>query len=465
MILAACLGQTALAVDMETQDPFVQFWNNIIKRPFSDVEPDTTFNRMLNSVELGAYLRMRYETTNLEFMPRIFGPSPIADPTAVPPIDQFGDKWREWFAYRAMLSAKMDIADDIHVFVEAISMQAAGNKKLFRYNPGLTVGNRDPQIRLPIIDLYQGYLLWEDFAVRGFDVQVGRQEIAYSNEWLLGNNDFYGGLSWDGARVSMKGDQGYFDLFAARLIKRYKPEGPTKPLLFGMYSSYTFVEDSNIDFFALNTQDRMNPNDLGVKADFVGEDRYTLGTRFWGEFYPEVDYSFQGAWQFGKTRLPSGRETISAYALEGELGRTWPEMMWSPRLAVRAARASGDDSPDSGNATAFNPIYQDFHARYGYADAVTFSNLIAYSLLGKINMSPGWTVGGEAHMFRFVDKPAGFSGHHLANEFDVYVGWEVTEFFNLKFVYANFHKGKAFRTIDGARDRNHRLFLNIEYAF
>ena len=476
LLVVACLfGGFVLAEepDLTTPDPVVQFWNNIMKHPFEGAglfQDDTTFGYMMNHLELGVYLRARYEDSELRQVPRLFGPSAVA-PNALN-LDRYGDEWSDWVSTRAMLSATVPLTQDLRFYGQLINLNVIGDNGRFKRitdpSSATVIANKDVAIHNPELDFYQAYGEWDNFITRGMGIKVGRFEINYGEGWILSNQPFYSGLSFEAAKVSVKTEQATVDFFAAEVAPMYKPAGPTYPRIYGAYCSYTVEQSTMLDVFGFYSSDEMSKQDMGMKSDFVDESRYTVGSRLHGNLLPDLDYDLNGAYQFGQTGAPMSdpdrHDDVSAYALQGGIGKTFQEAAWTPRFGFKAAYASGNANPGDGDNEAYNPLYRDLHALNGYADAVKFSNLIDYALEASVKPYDRLLFGTEVHLFYFADRPANTSSK-LAKEWDLFAKVKATDQFSIEAAYAMFVQDEAFRDQTGKREHNQRMYINLEYSF
>ena len=97
-------------------------------------------------------------------------------------------------------------------------------------------GGYDNEDRLSV---YQGYIEFPKLGQLPINLKIGRQDFVYGSAFFLGNDDFYRGLNWDGARINVKPLCNLsVDLIAARLVN-YTSNKAGKPGLYGFYSAPT----------------------------------------------------------------------------------------------------------------------------------------------------------------------------------------------------------------------------------
>jgi len=474
-VVLLCMGGAALAEpDLSSQDPFVMFWNNFFKQPFPHRGDGTTWGDMLESMRLDGYIRLRYESTDIGAIQRIFGPSVVGP---APNLGVVNADWTDWGAYKIILGSDFDLTHDISFRFSIINMNVVGNSNRFKRFDQAGPFIDSPQIHNPEVSLYEGYVEWRDIFMPGITATVGRTELIYGNEWILSNNQFYGGLTWDAVKLSIEStEQLSADFFLAEINHMYAPRGPGRPRIVGFYSSYSadvgLGEDKKtvIDLYGLYNTDDFTQADLGVTTDFANDKRYTVGGRIAGWFLPDVDYDLQGAYQFGRTTTGTENSAdVYAYAGSAEVGINWEQVQWSPRIAGRVSYASGDNDADDGDSTAYNPLYRNTHGMNGLADVFHFTNLVDYALSATFKPYGMCVMGMEGHVFRTAKRLSPLTGvptsKSLAKELDFFLTAQATPNLVLKMVYSIFSEGSAFEDVTGARPHDHRFYLNFEYSF
>ena len=97
--------------------------------------------------------------------------------------------------------------------------------------------------------VYQGYVEFPRLGQLPVSLRVGRQDFVYGSAFFMGNDDFYRGLNWDGARIRVKPLCNLsVDLLAARLVN-YTSNKAEQPGLYGFYSTYRGIRNVDWDFY------------------------------------------------------------------------------------------------------------------------------------------------------------------------------------------------------------------------
>lgn len=202
------------------------------------------------------------------------------------------------------------------------------------------------------MNIYQAYIDFSDREHLPIGLKIGRQELCYGSTFFLGPNDFYDGLVWDAAKLSVyPAEKIWLDLIAARYVKLNKHRSDSKPALYGGYGSYELSEAANIDLYLFYHHGGFE----FFHTDLVYSPRwFTAGTRLAGKFRG-FDYEIEPLYQFGKIDNPDRdkRDNIGAYGGHVDIGYTF-KTMFNPRVFAAYAAGSGD------NKTS-DKWYREFH--------------------------------------------------------------------------------------------------------
>lgn len=261
------------------------------------------------------------------------------------------------------------------------------------------------------VHVYQGYLEMANIGDSIFSLRFGRQELAYGTEFLLGNQDWYDGLSWDGAKgIFQFTDNARLDLFWSKVAENNTSSGSgglnDDIDLYGAYASIKSLGGSKIgmDAYLIGMSDARDMSwDIstagklgGASSGTFAADRtdsfmsaWWVGVRFFRDvphglhFSAEVTYLF-GDFNSDWTGTGGATDTemdISAWAMEGFLGYTW-DTKTNPTLKFGLTYAQGSDYSDLDNAdwnTFFTPAGE-IHERLGLMDLIDPQNVIAWTL-------------------------------------------------------------------------------------
>ncbi len=289
-------------------------------------------------LSLGGQVRHR-----TEFDARHFAPGP-------------DDVWFHLLRTRVHVRARP--ADDVQLFVQVQDARVWGGE-----DPARARGTMDG--RAPALDLHQAYFRLNDVLTPGLSVQVGRQELVYGNERLVGAVGWSNvGRTFDAAVLSYAAERGRLDAFAARLVgSTGTAQGQS---LYGLYGTYPLAPNHHADVLLLYDNDT-TPVEGGPDA---GKDRLA---RLTGGVYlhgrpGRFDYEVEAYFQTGKAPGgDGGRIDIRASLLSLAAG-VRPDPEGRLRLGLLYTRLSGDDDPTDDRTETFNTLFATNHKFYGFMD-------------------------------------------------------------------------------------------------
>lgn len=334
-----------------------------------------------------------------------------------------GRNYREYLDSRVELGFLFQLNEGVEVFLQPQVNYVWGNRQVNQ-------ANGDDNLRL-----YQAWVaLHPEILGRDSVLKVGRQELVLGSEMLVGNNSRYSGLSFDAIRLDLKLADGLTtSLFGAKLLENDRgyvggvstdisTEDPGDAYLFGLWNTYTGLADTTIDVYGLLLQAERGQGNGTNTLDVYNEvNLWTIGARL--AIKPmelaanhafDLDFSIEGATQFGTTDDGTERDVTDAYALESELGVTLGSISWTPRLAIGTALASGDSDPANDKARTFSPLFQDTTERLGDADMVSLSNLKSWYLKGSLKPTEKLEVGATYFRFEAMHVEDTVGGGNLA---------------------------------------------------
>ena len=354
------------------------------------------------------------------------------------------------------------------------------------------------------IEVYQAYITFRKFLGTEARLRIGRQEIVKGTQFLVGNDDFYSGLSFDAVRLTYEIESMKLELGAwwARLSDNYATATGDSRYnddardFWGLYATWRGIHDKvkfvdTIEAYLLFISDQTsNINTATVRRtnlspdgsgyiyvnDFVGEDRYTIGLRAHGRFIDTeqflLKYNFEFAFQFGDagsagpfdptTGQPVGGSGMSggeikAFGLEAGIRYQIRKWKLKPAFTLSYSYATGDDDPYDEDQGTFNPLFQNRHHRLGRADMFRTENLHALGVEATINPLGRLELGGALYYFILgskndfaaPDAVAPLMGENtslsggLAWEFDLFLDYRYSERVNVQIVYSRVMMGGA----------------------
>lgn len=251
------------------------------------------------------------------------------------------------FQTRARLWGELNLGQNFRAFVD---IQDARNS-------GLDSG--EPVIEESRTDFHQGFIeARTDFAGGSLKARVGRQEMGLGSFRLFDMREGANArVALDMVRVLYDTPSGWSgSAFAGYGIWELKTSFDDSTdydyRLFGVNAARTLgtgPKATKLELLYVNTDNSWAVFDqVGTGRD----DRDTVSVRLSGKLAP-YDYEIEGVKQYGDFK---GLD-VDAWFITGVVGRSFADVKWSPRVAVRVDIGSGDDNPNDGKLNTFNPLF------------------------------------------------------------------------------------------------------------
>jgi len=265
-----------------------------------------------------------------------------------------GDK-ASFVEQRTRLGVKADFTDEVSARIEFDAYDIWGGGT-FRsdYVTGIDGYAGDG------VNLYQAYINVDELWGSALSLRVGRQELSFGNQWLVGVNDassLFRGLSFDGLRLTYSADDFTVDAFATKLAEGMADVGENDVDFYGIYASYLGLEDITIDAYWFWVRDDGNGGAGVAPLGFDSADLHTLGLRGAGTI-DAFDFNAEAAYQFGDVEDDDftflwidfdDDANYSALGVNLELGYTF-DCNWQPRLFGGMAYLQGGDQGEDVNS-------------------------------------------------------------------------------------------------------------------
>ena len=314
------------------------------------------------------------------------------------------------------------------------------------------------------VDLHQAYLQVDRFLAAPVSLRVGRQELVYGNERLVGafgwNNV---GRSFDGVKLSYAAAQSSWDFLYSRVSdRRNAGRGNGSQDLIGLYGR---VGKSGarvgLEPYALYLRDGQENRGERAPARPEPVRILTLGFRHFAQFPDGFGYDFENAYQVGQNGPDTHRAAaIAAVARYRSAGR------FSPEVGFEYDFATGDDDPLNGRSGEFNNLFPTNHAHYGYADYMGWRNMQDFK--PYFSFQPLASIRTELSYHRFLlaeEKgawksaggkvlgfdPAGRLGTDVGHEIDLTITFPLYEQVRMLGGYSVFIPGRFARATQGPR--------------
>lgn len=309
-------------------------------------------------------------------------------------------------------------------------------------------------------------------------LKAGRQELSYGDQRFVGVFDWsnvarvFDAVKASWTPASWAQVDGWFSQVV--LIDRVRPDSADHgENFYGLYASLKPLKDHVLDAFLFIRHDRDNE----LRGEIAGHQgqlkEYTLGNRFKGK-HGSIDYGIEWAWQFGSR----AHEDIEAWAWHNELGYTFADVAWSPRVGMEYNHGSGDDNAGDGTVGNFDNLFPTNHPYYGYIDFASLRNLDHVEVNLTVKPAKPLTLLAKYHwLFRDTNKSAWFNAGQgviraagvnasqtLGQEVDLLAKWQISKHLDTLMGYSHFHAG-AFVQDTGASDNANFLYWQTTVKF
>lgn len=289
-----------------------------------------------------------------------------------------------WIEQRTRLNVKADFTSEVAAFVEFDYYSAWGENFRSNYLSGADVRTTGDDG----IHLYQAYIEARNMWGTPLAMRVGRQELSFGSQWLVGVNDAaaeFRGLSFDALRLTYDHEVFSLDAVAAKLAESFGDFMDDDTDFYALYFSYKGIEDIVLDAYWMYLRDD------GVQLEGDRLNLHTIGLRGAGAI-GGFDFELEGAYQFGSVDgRPSacpfgyGEADIDydAFGINAEVGYTF-DMNMTPRVFGRFAYLGGGDSTHyawytNDRELPFNRLFSNWEYTEFFANTDE-SNLFYYAL-------------------------------------------------------------------------------------
>jgi len=240
------------------------------------------------------------------------------------------------------------------------------------------------------LQVYTGWMEMAKIGGSDFGARLGRQEDTYGTELFMGDNDYYGGLSFDGLRGMWQHGSSDLNVFYYKLAEEngFFPTpgtggGANDSDLFGATYDWKFKTMGTVGGYIIFGQDMggFGPVGGGPFFPFPADDSIaTYGAR-WnrgmmdGDKLNMFDWNIEAAVQDGDAgdpSFPTPSVKLSGWIFEGWFGFNFNAGDTHGRVHIGTLMTSGDDPNTANEDEGFTSYYGDFHAynRFGDLDWV-----------------------------------------------------------------------------------------------
>ncbi len=265
-----------------------------------------------------------------------------------------------------------------------------------------------------------------------FSLKVGRQEVNFGAGRLIGRSDWRNaGRTFDAALASFR--EGRYRLTAFSLsvvvpLVEGLSHHQSGAAIHGLYGGIDNVIPHSV--LEPSVIWRVAPGyrtDAGIPAKLS---EMTYGLRLAGVITRQVDYSAEGAAQWGHLATDS----TSGWTTSLVGGYTATSLAWRPRVFVDYLYASGDGQPGDGHRTTWHQLHPTHHDRNGLADQIGWQNIRSVRTGVRFVPARSWAVAATVADWALANAkdalydtsgavvakdPGGHAGTHIGVELDL----------------------------------------------
>ena len=312
------------------------------------------------------------------------------------------------------------------------------------------------------VDLHQAYLQVDRFLHDRLRLRLGRQELIYGNERLIGAFGWDNvGRSFDALKLTYTAPVWSYDFLFSRVAdRRNSARGNDSQDLIGLYARIGKSEARfGLEPYVLYLRDGLETRGERPGSGPESTRLVTLGFRHFANFTNGFGYTLENAYQLGQ----SGPDTHRAAALAA-VGRYRFARRFSPEIGFEYDVATGDSDPQDGRSGEFHNLFPTNHMHYGYADYMGWRNMqnfkpyfafqpaanvraeLSYHRLLLMERRGAWkNAGGKVLGF----DPTGRLGTDLGHEIDLTLSFPMYERVRMLAGYSVFVPGKFARASQG----------------
>jgi len=239
------------------------------------------------------------------------------------------------------------------------------------------------------IDLHQAYVSIGNLKEFPLSLKVGRQELSYGEERLVGAFDWNNiGRTFDAVKLRWQNEWFGAEFFTSHVVipedDRFDVDND-QDLFSGVYATSLKIPKTILDVYFLARNASRQALAAEPSPQFPqpsARDIYTAGGRLKskpGEL-GNWDYSLEGAYQFGdfldaRAGAPTQRLNQDAFMAVVQGGYTFADAWAKPRLGLEFDYSSGDDNAQDGTHGTIENLFPTNHKFYGSMDLVSLQNI------------------------------------------------------------------------------------------
>ncbi len=280
-------------------------------------------------------------------------------------------------------------------------------------------------------DLRVAYVELGDSEKKSVGLRVGRQELAFGEQRLVGPANWLNtGRTFDAVRATFHKGNYRLDAFASSVVNTKDGEWDHHQQGNNFHGLYGGIEklipNAVIEPYAFW---RTAPRQATESKTLGSLDSKTFGARVAGKLPYSFDYSVEMARQLGVI----GTDDIQAWAGHWLVGYTATQVKKKPRFFAEYNYASGDANPTDKQRGTFDQLYPTGHDKWGLADQVGWRNIHDARVGGEVKPNAKLTFTSSYHNWwlasatdalynaagaAVVRVTSGVDGTHVGQELD-----------------------------------------------
>jgi Alginate export len=288
------------------------------------------------------------------------------------------------------------------------------------------------------MNLRQAYVEIGDTEKKFIGLRVGRQELAFGEERLIGPSGWGNTPRYfEAVRLTLRHGPFRLDGFSASVIVvqdgTFNHAQPPNDL-HGLYGGMdNIIPNSTIEPYVLWRLQRNQRTELGKPGNL---DYKVGGVRWAGKVRTAFDYSIEVVREQGGL----GTDSIGAWGGHWLSGHNFAQLRFKPRVFGEYNYASGDKNPRDGHRGTFDSIYPTAHDRWGMDDQIGWRNIhhlrggVEARILPKVllkgsyhsywlaSATDGLYAANGALVTRVID---GSAGPRVGQEIDIQAVWTI----------------------------------------
>lgn len=357
-----------------------------------------------------------------------------------------GSKPNHYHLLRSRFGVQVHPESGIQVFLQMQDSRPFGGE-----NTSLARGTMDASA--DAMDFHQAYFILDHLFSTPLQLKIGRQELRFSNERLIGANNWSNtGRVFDAGVLSYSHRVAGLDLFYSRLSGGQNSANADN--LVGLFSTLRANGFLICDGYLLHDYDTGRITS-GVDQ---GKDllrRYTVGLHMHGS-KGRLQWALEGYRQTGALQVQEGLPLadIRSALLCADM-RLVLAAKSATALSLSACRISGDSDPGDRSARSFDLLFGSKHGFYGLMDyypdrLFADQGLKDYAVCVTTRFSDRLQLAAQAHAFR-TDVPLPSSdAKSIGEELDVTLNWASSKALTMEAGCCAFFPGVLVRASHGS---------------